>query len=41
MAEHVAAGGIVIAATHLPLGLPNARDLAFDAAGRAAVRAAA
>ncbi len=41
MAEHVAAGGIVIAATHLPLGLPNARDLAFDTAGRAAVRAAA
>ncbi len=41
MAEHVDAGGIVIAATHLPLGLPNARDLAFDAAGRAEVRAAA
>ncbi len=41
MAEHVAAGGLVIAATHLPLGLPNARDLAFDAAGRAKLRAAA
>ncbi len=40
MAEHVAAGGLVIAATHLPLGLPNARDLAFDAAGRAELRAA-
>jgi heme exporter protein A len=41
MAEHVAAGGILIAATHLPLGLPNARDLAFDAAGRAELRTAA
>ncbi len=41
MTEHVTAGGIVIAATHLPLGLPNARDLAFDAAGRAELRAAA
>ncbi len=40
MAEHVTAGGIVIAATHLPLGLPNARDLAFDGAGRAELRAA-
>ncbi len=31
--EHVAAGGIVLAATHLPLGLNNARELRLGARG--------
>jgi heme exporter protein A len=33
IAAHAAAGGIVVAATHLPLGVPNPRTLAFDAGG--------
>ena len=31
VAEHRAAGGLVIAATHAPLGMPNARDLRLEA----------
>ena len=27
IAEHLAAGGIVVAATHIPLGLDGAREL--------------
>lgn len=33
--EHVAQGGIAIAATHLPLGLTSARELALRPAGKA------
>jgi heme exporter protein A len=37
---HVAAGGMVVAATHLPLGV-TARELAFDGTGNVAVGRAA
>jgi heme exporter protein A len=33
MRAHLAAGGLVVAATHAPLGLDGARELALDAAG--------
>jgi heme exporter protein A len=32
VADHLAAGGLVIAATHVPLGFSKARELALDAA---------
>jgi heme exporter protein A len=34
--EHLAAGGLVVAATHLPLGIEAARELALGPAARAA-----
>jgi heme exporter protein A len=40
LSAHVAADGIVIAATHLPLGIP-ARELALDSTGGFALREAA
>ena len=33
LAEHAAGGGIVIAATHLPLAVPGLKELAFSAGG--------
>jgi heme exporter protein A len=36
MEGHLARGGLVIAATHVPLGLPNARELHLGAAAEAA-----
>jgi heme exporter protein A len=32
MQRHLAEGGLLIAATHAPLGLPGARELRLDAA---------
>ena len=40
MAEHAAAGGVVVAATHLPLAVPGLRELAFDSGGRFEIREA-
>jgi len=35
VADHLAAGGLVIAATHVPLGFAKARELALSAAATA------
>jgi heme exporter protein A len=35
VSAHLAAGGLVIAATHLPLGIAKARELALGAAATA------
>jgi heme exporter protein A len=41
MAEHRAGGGFIIAATHAPLGLADARELRLDASAAPAVAGAA